>query len=74
MKCDLREDKGEQERLQKEGSSFVTKEEADKLAQKIGSIKYIECSARANIGVQDIFTSCIEYYFANQKKKGCLIL
>jgi GTPase SAR1 family protein len=74
MKCDLRDDKNEQDKIAKEGSTFVTKDEGDKLGQKIGAIKYVECSARQNIGVQEVFTTCIEFYFANQKKKGCLIL
>lgn len=52
----------------------VSKEEAQKLAEKLKAIGYVECTAKQNQGVQEVFLACIEYYFANLKKKGCTLL
>ncbi|KAJ3012217.1 UNVERIFIED_CONTAM: GTP-binding protein Rho1, partial [Siphonaria sp. JEL0065] len=54
-KTDLRSDPDTLNRLHSEGRNFVTYQEGVALAQRIGAWRYMECSAKLNEGVGDVF-------------------
>ena len=58
-KSDLQDD--EQTRLRLEGmdSSFVTKEKALQMATEVGAVQYVECSAKTQERVTDVFDEAI---------------
>lgn len=52
-KLDMREES-------KDESKVVTTKEGEKMREEIGAFAYLECSAKTQRGLQDIFRSCIE--------------
>ncbi|KAK9766637.1 GTP-binding protein Rho1 [Basidiobolus ranarum] len=76
-KKDLRNDPRTIEELKKQGQSPVPHEQATSVANKIGAYKYLECSAKENDGVRQVFehaTRAALLTKTKQKKKGCLVL
>ena len=64
-KIDLRE------ALTKQSLDYVEKRQGVEIAEKIGAIKYIECSALSGQGVAEVFDSAIR---STMKKSSCIIL
>ncbi|KAK3387652.1 GTP-binding protein RHO-1 protein [Podospora didyma] len=54
-KKDLRYDPKTVEELRKINQAPVTPERGDKIGSKIGAYKYLECSAKTNEGVREVF-------------------
>ncbi|KAG8768166.1 GTP-binding protein Rho1 [Ceratobasidium sp. 428] len=52
---DLRRDHRTIEELRRTGQHPVTPEEGIQMAKKIGALRYLECSAKTNEGVRDVF-------------------
>jgi len=52
---DLRDDPNIIEKLSGSNQKPVTVEEAEKLAEEIGAIKYVECSALTQQGLRKVF-------------------
>ncbi|KAJ1676521.1 GTP-binding protein Rho1, partial [Spiromyces aspiralis] len=75
-KMDLRNDPRTIEALAKSGLSPVTEQQGMAVAQKIGAHKYIECSAKLNINVKDVFEAATRaaLLIKIKKKRACLIL
>ncbi|KAI9142090.1 GTPase rho1 [Paraphysoderma sedebokerense] len=75
-KKDLRNDPKKIEELRKLNQKPVTPEEGMAVAQKIGAYKYLECSAKANEGVKEVFEYATRAALLakTKKKKACLIL
>ncbi|KAJ1963795.1 GTP-binding protein Rho1 [Dipsacomyces acuminosporus] len=77
-KKDLRHDPRTIEELRQANLHPVTPEEGAAVAQKIGAAKYLECSAKNNDGVREVFeTATRAALLAKTKKKkksGCLVL
>ena len=61
MKIDLRDDINLIEKCKNEKSIMVKKKEGVAIAQSIGAVKYIECSAKMNIGVKKLFEDAFLY-------------
>ena len=72
LKSDLRSSK------QKSGSVIVTTEEALKLAKKSGAKRYLECSAKTQQGLHDVFDEAIRAVLipssSKSRKTLCSIL
>jgi len=75
-KKDLRYDPKTQQDLAKSGQAPVPTEQAQKVANKIGAVKYLECSAKTNEGVRDVFESATRAALMSKKKRSskCNIL
>lgn len=68
-KVDLRDDPATIQKLQAEGVSPVSAAEGQQVAEKIGAIKYIECSAKKNYNVDEVFKSATRASLMGQEKK-----
>ena len=75
-KRDLRDDPKTIEDLAKNKQKPVSYEEGLAVAQKIGAYKYLECSAKKNDGVKDVFEHATRAALMakTKKKKACLLL
>ena len=79
LKKDLRTDPEMLARLAEKRQHPVTPEEAQKLCKELGCVKYLECSARTQEGLQQLFDEAIRACVTppsegGKKKKGCLLL
>lgn len=75
-KKDLRNDPRTIEELKKTGQNPVSYEEGLAVAQKIGAYKYLECSAKTQEGVKEVFEHATRAALLakTKKKKGCLLI
>ena len=82
-KTDLREEPNIIAHLQSERMAPITKAQGIEMAQKINAIKYVECSAKTQRGLKEVFHTaaevvvCPEIYrpnLAKKKKKICTLL
>ncbi|EEB09461.1 rho family GTPase Rho1 [Schizosaccharomyces japonicus yFS275] len=82
-KVDLRNDSKTIEELSKTSQHPVTSEEGEAVAQKIGAYKYLECSAKTNMGVREVFETATRAAMLKHKpkpkpvsgkKKRCIVL
>ena len=69
-KKDLQNDKDTIQELLKENQEPVKTEDAQVLAKKIGAISYLECSAKENKGITEVFeTVALAGIKQDEKKK-----
>ncbi|OMJ15528.1 GTP-binding protein rhoA [Smittium culicis] len=75
-KKDLRRDPRVIEELARTGLQPVTSEQANSVSNKIGAIKYLECSAKENDGIREVFEAATRaaLQIKTKKKRSCLIL
>ncbi|KAL2912506.1 GTP-binding protein Rho1 [Polyrhizophydium stewartii] len=77
-KKDLRNDPKTIQELQKTQQSPVTYEQGQAVAQKIGAFKFLECSARLNDGVREVFEhatrAALMRKMPKARKGGCALL
>lgn len=80
-KTDLREDSDIIQQLADRGQDTVSIEQAEKVRSQIKAVKYLECSAKMNEGVKNVFleaTKVALQHRENKKKKRttkkCIIL
>jgi small GTP-binding protein len=62
-KSDLRND-------EKMKSKCVPMDKGEKLAKKLKAEKYLECSAKTQEGLRDVFDTCIQVVYENHVKKN----
>lgn len=58
-KLDLRDDLHVMDELQMRNERPVLEQQGQKLAKDLGAVKYLECSAATQVGVQELFDYCI---------------
>ncbi|KAJ5487851.1 hypothetical protein N7530_002151 [Penicillium desertorum] len=81
-KKDLRDDRKTIDELAKTSQRPVSQEQGEEVRKKIGAYKYLECSARTNEGVREVFEAATRAALLKATKgkggrksgKGCLIL
>jgi Ras homolog gene family, member A len=77
-KKDLRLDQDLEESLKRSGKGFVTTENAERVASKIGAAIYLECSAITGEGVVEVFEHAARLCRCIPKRRAdytkCLIL
>jgi GTPase SAR1 family protein len=75
LKHDLRDDPEIIAELAKVGRKPITYDEGVEKMSKIGAAKYFECSAKANIGVNEIFFAAAKLAMKPRKRsKECIVL
>ena len=86
-KIDLREDPKALEELSKNSQEPISTERAQKLAQEIKAVKYLECSALTRKGLKNVFDNALTTVVCSttaaspgntnadtpKKKKGCVL-
>jgi Ras family protein A len=76
-KKDLRDDQRTVDLLKSTGQRFVTQEEGEAVAKRIGAVAYMECSAETGDGVMEVFEKAAresKYLRFHRKHTTCLIL
>ncbi|OLY85718.1 GTP-binding protein rhoA [Smittium mucronatum] len=75
-KKDLRRDPRVVDELARNGLQPVSTEQAMAVATKIGAYKYLECSAKENDGIREVFEAATRAALQTKtkKKRACLIL
>lgn len=69
-KKDLRYDPKTIEELRKTSQKPVSPEEGEEVRRKINAQKYLECSAKTNEGVREVFESATRYALMTNKRSG----
>jgi GTPase SAR1 family protein len=74
-KSDMKNDQAEINKLREQGQSAITTEQGENLAKKLGAIKYMECSAKTQENLKEVFDEAVRSVLRPQKKKkSCMIL
>jgi GTPase SAR1 family protein len=79
-KADLRDDPNFLKDMQGKGVKVKTAEDAEELRKAIKAVKYVECSAKTQQGIKQVFDESIKVVlFAKRKpvkkeKSGCALL
>ena len=68
-KKDLRTDSYTIDKLAEEGLVPVTREEGIRMAEKIGAYKYVECSAKENEGIQEVFKEATRAALVEKRRR-----
>eukprot|EP00762_Andalucia_godoyi_P006306 ANDGO_05909.mRNA.1 Ras-related protein Rac1 len=75
LKLDLRNDEAF---CREKGLTRISKEEGQRMADKLGAAAYVECSAKTQEGLKEAFDKTIQVVLhppkQQKKKKGCMIL
>jgi Ras family protein A len=76
LKKDLREDEHVIEELRKTNQHPVTYDEGLRIANKINAYRYLECSAKSNDGVNEVFEHATRaaLMYRKKKKKNCKLM
>jgi len=78
LKCDLREDRGIRDRLQRYGTHAVEYEEGLAVARRIRASRYLECSSKHNRGVSEVFYEAARVSLTTRAKGtgdvGCIVM
>ncbi|KIM34289.1 hypothetical protein M408DRAFT_325728 [Serendipita vermifera MAFF 305830] len=83
LKCDLREDPATVEKLSRQGKHPVIYEEGLAVARRINASRYLECSAKHNRGVTEVFTEAARVSIRAEakgasgygvKKENCIVM
>lgn len=74
-KCDLRTDEKTVQKLKMLGKSFVSEQEGQDLAKKMGASKYMECSAKTGENIKQVFDHVVRtgLYSQPAKKKNITV-
>jgi Ras-related C3 botulinum toxin substrate 1 len=79
-KLDMRDDNGTLEKLKKQGLKPVTKDDGESTKKAIKAVHYVECSAKTQAGIKEVFDKAIRTVLFDKskpsggKKGGCLLL
>ncbi|CAF0775163.1 unnamed protein product [Didymodactylos carnosus] len=75
-KKDLRNDETTKKELMKMKQEPVRNEDGRTMADKIGAVNYLECSAKTKEGVREVFETASRAALARKKKRrgGCIML
>lgn len=70
LKKDLREDRAMLKKLQEKGTTPVTTEEGQALAKFVKAVTYVECSAKTQDGVKEVFDQAIKCVLFPRRRKA----
>ena len=69
-KADLRGDEDWAARLRQEGKAPLSAAEGERLAEQIGAVKYVECSALTQAGLKRVFDEAIKIALARKEARN----
>ena len=69
-KLDLRGDMVEVEKLTGRGETMIEEQEGKQLAEEVGAVAYLECSALTQEGLKTVFDTAV-HYAINKPATGC---
>lgn len=76
-KTDLREDRSVLEKMAQKKQRPLQPKDGEKLARKLKAVKYVECSAKTQKGVKDVFDEAIlaafETYDSTKSERNCVL-
>jgi Ras family protein A len=76
-KTDLRRDQKRTEELMKQGRNFISSDEVERMAKRIGARAYLECNAKKGEGVEQVFRTAVALTLTStpeEEHKTCLII
>merc|ERR1711959_564409 len=78
-KYDLRKDNRALEKLKAKGASLVDLARAEEKGQELAAARVMECNAKTQVGLKDVFDEAIKVALAarakpTRKKNGCMLL
>jgi len=74
-KLDMRNERAEVEKLRSQGQNPISTEQGNELAKKLKAIKYMECSAKTQENLKDVFDEAVRAVLRPaKKKKGCTLI
>jgi len=73
-KSDMRNDQNELKKLTADKKAPVSVEEGNRLATKLGAIKFLDCSAKTQENLKEVFDEAVRCVLRPQKKKKPCIL
>ncbi|XP_066912183.1 ras-like GTP-binding protein RHO, partial [Clytia hemisphaerica] len=73
-KTDLRDDDQIIFNLNESNQEPIQTKQGQEMAQKIGAFTYLECSAKLNEGVKEVFDTAARASLQSIKKRGCVLL
>jgi len=74
-KMDVRNDESEVAKLRSQGQNPITNQQGQELSKKLGAIRYMECSAKTQENLKDVFDEAVRSVLRPaKKKKGCIII
>lgn len=76
-KLDLRDDPSTLDKLRSSGQTVVTTAKGEELARKIKAVKYLECSAKTEANLKNVFDDAVKSVLYSKKKKKnstCMML
>ena len=69
-KADLRGDEDWAARLRAEGRAPIAAAEGERLAEQLGAVKYLECSALTQAGLKRVFDEAIKVALARKEERS----
>jgi GTPase SAR1 family protein len=68
-KSDLRDNTEHLRKMEKKGQSLITQDMGKKAARELGCVDYMECSARTQHGLKQLFDHCIDVVLEQHEPK-----
>jgi len=75
-KADIRNDPAELDKLRHQGQNPITTDQGENLAKRLKAIRYLECSAKTQENLKEVFDEAVRCVLQPPKKKrgGCTLL
>ncbi|XP_026206479.1 rho-related GTP-binding protein RhoG-like [Anabas testudineus] len=72
-KTDLRDDRQVLEKLKDQNQVTVTKQQGEIMAKEIKALKYLECAAIKQDGLDELFDEVVSVFLRHSDKKTCVL-
>ena len=73
-KLDVKNDPTVNKELEEKGQRMLTKEQGEAMSKAVGASAFIECSAKTNTNVKEVFQAAVEFSLEPRKGKGCSVM
>jgi len=69
-KLDMRNNPSETQKLKEQGQSVISTESGENLGRKLGALRYMECSAKTQANLKEVFDEAVRSFLRPSKKKS----